>query len=84
MSTNQHVRQARRAKRCDFRLMERDDYWTQLDDEPNAPTCATESVICSTCNGSGEGMYDGSTCRTCRGDGEVEVEVEPTAEGEDE
>ena len=33
MSTNQHVRQARRAKRCDFRLMERDDYWEQLDDE---------------------------------------------------
>lgn len=23
--------------------------------------------MCSTCNGSGEGMYDGSTCRRCKG-----------------
>lgn len=30
-----------------------------------------ESTICSTCNGSGEGMWDGSTCRTCKGSGEV-------------
>ena len=29
------------------------------DDEP----------ICSACNGSGEGMYDGSTCYKCHGSG---------------
>lgn len=26
--------------------------------------------ICPTCNGSGEGMFDGSTCRDCGGIGE--------------
>lgn len=30
-----------------------------------------EMVICSACNGSGEGMYDGSVCDTCGGSGEV-------------
>jgi len=30
-----------------------------------------EDDICGGCNGSGEGMYDGSTCNTCRGSGEV-------------
>jgi len=29
-----------------------------------------EPGICPTCNGSGEGMYDGSTCRDCGGIGE--------------
>ena len=29
-----------------------------------------ELSICPTCNGSGEGMYDGSTCRDCGGIGE--------------
>ena len=28
-------------------------------------------AICGTCNGSGEGMYDGSTCSRCGGSGEV-------------
>ena len=82
MSTNQHVRQARRAKRF-IGSMSDDDDWERYDDE-SAPTGETESVICGDCNGSGEGSYDGSTCRTCRGSGEVEVEVEPTAEGDDE
>lgn len=31
---------------------------------------------CSNCNGSGEGMYDGSICRYCKGSGEVEIEDE--------
>ncbi len=35
-----------------------------------------ESVICSACNGSGEGMFDGSRCSTCGGSGEVWVEVD--------
>ena len=25
--------------------------------------------ICPSCNGSGEGMYDGTTCRSCKGRG---------------
>lgn len=29
------------------------------------------ALICSSCNGSGEGGYDGSTCYTCKGKGEV-------------
>ena len=28
-----------------------------------------EDAICGNCNGSGEGMWDGSTCRVCRGSG---------------
>jgi RecJ-like exonuclease len=35
-----------------------------------------ESVICSDCNGSGEGRYEGSTCRSCGGSGEIMVEAE--------
>jgi len=35
-----------------------------------------ESVICSGCNGSGEGMYEGSRCRDCGGSGEILVEIE--------
>jgi len=30
-----------------------------------------ECDYCPTCNGSGEGMYDGSTCPTCGGCGQV-------------
>lgn len=30
--------------------------------------------ICHRCNGSGEGMYDGSTCGYCKGTGEEPVE----------
>ena len=29
-----------------------------------------EGGYCLSCNGSGEGAYDGSTCRTCHGRGE--------------
>lgn len=28
-----------------------------------------EDVVCGTCNGSGEGMYDGTRCHHCRGGG---------------
>jgi hypothetical protein len=31
---------------------------------------------CVECNGSGEGMYDGSTCMTCGGSGANEIEKE--------
>ena len=29
-----------------------------------------ENLICPNCNGSGEGMHDGTTCRACGGSGE--------------
>jgi DnaJ-class molecular chaperone len=28
-----------------------------------------EDYVCPTCRGSGEGMYDGSTCYKCKGTG---------------
>jgi DnaJ-class molecular chaperone len=37
-----------------------------------------EDEICSWCSGSGEGMYDGSTCQKCRGSG-----VEPKEKKDD-
>lgn len=41
-------------------------------------TCAycTDGIvqeICGTCNGSGEGFFDGSTCSSCKGSG-IELE----------
>jgi len=65
--------------------MTEDDYWEQYDDRlPHAqPRGETEMVICGDCNGSGEGMYDGSRCRTCGGSGEVEVDVDLDAEDGD-
>jgi len=50
--------------------------------------CENEgSIYCPTCNGSGEGMYDGSKCSTCGGSGEVACdcdicEVEATEHGQ--
>jgi DnaJ-class molecular chaperone len=35
-----------------------------------------EDEICSACSGSGEGMYDGSTCYKCKGSGVEPVEIE--------
>lgn len=37
-----------------------------------------EDEICSWCSGSGEGMYDGSTCGKCHGSG-----VEPREKDDD-
>ena len=37
-----------------------------------------EDSICSACNGSGEGQFDGTTCSHCRGSG-----VEPGDRDED-
>jgi DnaJ-class molecular chaperone len=43
------------------------------------------SDLCPRCNGSGEGMFDGSTCDNCRGTGEVRVLIsELDEETEDE
>lgn len=51
-------------------------YWADVPVEVEVcEHCQDEgTLICSTCNGSGEGMYDGSTCRTCKGKGEVPCE----------
>ena len=35
-----------------------------------------EDEICSACNGSGEGMWDGSTCYKCHGCGQEPTEPE--------
>ena len=35
-----------------------------------------EDEICSWCSGSGEGMYDGATCKKCHGCGIEPVEKE--------
>lgn len=32
--------------------------------------CYEQGELCGRCNGSGEGMHDGSTCRACGGSGE--------------
>lgn len=49
-------------------LLEEDD---DLDpDEPDADP-VMEKNYCPACNGSGEGSYDGSSCRTCGGSGET-------------
>lgn len=37
------------------------------DDQPDD----YEPGICPHCNGSGEGQYDGTTCRFCKGTGET-------------
>jgi DnaJ-class molecular chaperone len=37
-----------------------------------------EDEICSACSGSGEGMYDGSTCYKCHGSG-----IEPVEKDDD-
>ena len=43
--------------------MTEDDFYEALDIEDD------DDYICPACNGSGEGMYDGSTCYKCKGTG---------------
>jgi DnaJ-class molecular chaperone len=38
-------------------------------DDPDQDFEDDDEPICSACNGSGEGMYDGSTCYKCKGYG---------------
>jgi hypothetical protein len=48
------------------------------------PEChGDDEPICSCCSGSGEGMWDGSRCSTCRGKGSVHIDCE-TCDGEGE
>jgi hypothetical protein len=65
----------------------RDDYWERYDDmlDDAKTTGNMEEVICSACNGSGEGSYEGTICRACKGSGLTWVEVdESDLEGQDE
>ena len=39
----------------------------EFEDDP--PNTDDEQGICPSCNGSGEGQYDGSRCSTCCGHG---------------
>ena len=41
-------------------------------------------MICSACNGSGEGLWEGGICHVCRGDGEVSETNPITEDQEDE
>ena len=49
-------------------IMQDDDEDTEVldDQEPH-------EVMCNTCSGSGEGQHDGTTCRVCKGAGELWV-----------
>jgi len=46
------------------------------DDLPSRGSGEDEEVICNHCNGSGEGMYDGSRCGHCGGSGVEWVAVD--------
>jgi DnaJ-class molecular chaperone len=49
-----------------------------MEEEPEDIEEDDEDEICSWCSGSGEGMYDGSTCNKCHGSG-----VEPREKDDD-
>lgn len=44
----------------------------------------TVEEICPACQGSGEGMFEGTRCRNCGGSGAVLIEVPDESESEDE
>lgn len=46
-----------------------EDKFEIIDEYEEEEDYEDEDIICSACNGSGEGMYDGSTCRVCGGSG---------------
>ena len=53
--------------------------WELSPDESDAQQSAQDerdSYLCNQCDGSGEGMVDGSTCIVCKGVGEVVDEEE--------
>ena len=47
-----------------------------IGDECGCDECSDtdDDTICRWCNGSGEGMYDGSSCKECKGSGAVRHE----------
>lgn len=46
-----------------------DDAEPWLDEAADSEFPDDDPLICVRCNGSGEGMYDGSTCSACGGSG---------------
>ncbi len=52
-----------------------DDPREQLLLEEDDSETTIEMGYCPDCSGSGEGSYDGSSCRSCGGSGETWVEV---------
>ena len=65
MSTPREIRDARRLAGAQFRPFD----WDDAEEDKHEPD-EDDIGICPTCNGSGEGMYDGSTCSDCGGWGE--------------
>lgn len=45
---------------------------TDLDEE-----FEDEDNYCTTCNGCGEGLYDGTSCNTCGGSGVITAKPDP-------
>lgn len=45
------------------------DKLADCDDCDHRECCDAEDELCSSCNGTGEGMYDGTICRSCGGKG---------------
>jgi len=52
---------------------EHNDYEAMMEKEYEAREAmgSDETEICTICNGSGEGMTDGTECNACAGSGEV-------------
>ena len=49
------------------------DYFSDYghEDDDNADDPNYEPTICGSCNGSGEGLFDGTRCYACKGCGEL-------------
>jgi hypothetical protein len=58
-------------------------FYAEAADQEEADADDDRPCLCGSCNGSGEGMYDGSTCHTCGGSGE-ERDYEAERDREDE
>lgn len=52
-----------------------EDAACQLEAEIDAKEAIDNPPLCAQCNGSGEGQYDGTTCRSCKGRGTVMQEA---------
>lgn len=50
-------------------VFDNDDQYDADDDAHQDDT--EDEICCPACNGSGEGMTDGSTCSSCKGRGEL-------------
>lgn len=49
----------------------RESLQLEADDTDTEDDADEEAGICPTCSGSGEGMYEGTRCRSCNGRGEI-------------